>query len=115
MIFSLLQLSFFSFFFKDFLFFLFLPKAPPYIVVYSLLWVPLVVVCGTLPQRGLDEQCHVRAQDSNQRNTGLPAVERVKLTTQPRGQPHAAHVFNDGEKSNEERKNLRIQESGLIK
>src|SRR3712207_8035910 len=31
----------------------FLPKAPRYIVVYSSLWVLLVVACGTLPQRGL--------------------------------------------------------------
>ena len=41
------------FFFNLFLFFLFLPKAPWYIVVYSSLWVLLVVACGTLPQRGL--------------------------------------------------------------
>uniref|UniRef100_A0A9L0TPM7 Calcineurin like EF-hand protein 1 n=1 Tax=Equus caballus TaxID=9796 RepID=A0A9L0TPM7_HORSE len=34
-----------------------------------------------------DEQCHVRAQDSNQRNTETPAAERATLTTQPRGQP----------------------------
>src|SRR3712207_9553508 len=34
-----------------------------------------------------DEQCYVRAQDSNQRNTGPPAVERANLTTRPRGQP----------------------------
>uniref|UniRef100_A0A9L0KEG4 Apoptosis antagonizing transcription factor n=2 Tax=Equus asinus TaxID=9793 RepID=A0A9L0KEG4_EQUAS len=34
-----------------------------------------------------DEQCHVRAQDSNQRNTGPPAAERMNLTTRPRGQP----------------------------
>ena len=40
-------------FFKRFYFFLFLPKAPWYIVVYSSLWVLLVVACGTLPQRGL--------------------------------------------------------------
>ena len=40
-------------------FFLFLPKAPRYIVVYSysLLWVLLVVACGTLPQRGLPCPC----------------------------------------------------------
>ena len=44
------SLSFF--FFKDFIFSLFLPKAPQYIVVYSSLWVLLVVACGTLPQRG---------------------------------------------------------------
>src|SRR3712207_7273563 len=28
---------------------------------------------------------HVRVQDSNQRNTGLPAAERANLTTRPRG------------------------------
>ena len=54
-----LQLAFFSvqrvvfFFFLRFYFFLFLPKAPQYIVVYSSLWVLLVAACGTLPQRGL--------------------------------------------------------------
>ena len=41
------------FFFRDFIVFLFLPKAPQYIVVYSSLWVLLVVAWGTLPQRGL--------------------------------------------------------------
>ena len=46
-----LRRSFISF--KDFYFFLFLPKAPQYIVVYSSLWVLLVVACGMLPQRGL--------------------------------------------------------------
>ena len=40
------------FFFERFYFFLFLPKAPQYIVVYSSLWVLLVVACGTPPQRG---------------------------------------------------------------
>ena len=34
-------------------FFLFIPKAPQYVVVYSSFWVLLVVACGTLPQRGL--------------------------------------------------------------
>ena len=34
-----------------------------------------------------DEQCRVRTQDSNQRNTVPPAVERTNLTTRPRGQP----------------------------
>ena len=42
-----------SLFFKRFYCFLFLPKAPRYIVVYSSLWVLLVVACGVLPQRGL--------------------------------------------------------------
>ena len=40
-----------------------------------------------------DEQCHVRAQDLNQRNTGPPAAERVNLTTQPRGQPLWIHFL----------------------
>ena len=39
--------------FKDFIFFLFLPKATWYIAAYSSLWVLLVVACGMLPQRGL--------------------------------------------------------------
>ena len=34
-----------------------------------------------------DEQCHVRAQDSNQPNTGPPAAERANPTTRPRDQP----------------------------
>ena len=38
------------FFFKILFFFLFLPKAPWYIVVYSSLWVLLVVACGMLAQ-----------------------------------------------------------------
>ena len=38
---------------RNFFFFLFLPKAHRYIVVYSSLWVLPVVACGTLPQRGL--------------------------------------------------------------
>ena len=39
--------------FKDFIFFLFLPKAPQYTVVYSLLWVLPVVACVMPPQHGL--------------------------------------------------------------
>uniref|UniRef100_A0A8C4M4E0 S-phase kinase-associated protein 2 n=1 Tax=Equus asinus TaxID=9793 RepID=A0A8C4M4E0_EQUAS len=35
----------------------------------------------------LDEQCHVRTQDSNQQNTGPPAAEHANLITWPRGQP----------------------------
>src|SRR3712207_3646434 len=41
-----------------------------------------------------DEQCHVHAQDSNQRNTGPPAAERANLTTRPRGQPQYNSVFD---------------------
>ena len=40
-----------------------------------------------------DEQCHVHAQDSNQRNTGPSAAERANLTTQPRGQPLQMVIF----------------------
>ena len=48
------------FFFQRFYFFLFLPKAPQYIVVYS-------SSCGMWDAASawFDEQCHVRAQDSN--------------------------------------------------
>ena len=41
------------FFFLRFYFFLFLPKAPQYTVVYSSLWILLVVACGMLPLHGL--------------------------------------------------------------
>ena len=41
-----------------------------------------------------DEECHVRAQDSNQRNTGLPAAECANLTTRPRGQPLPISTFD---------------------
>ena len=44
---NVLPLMVFCFFFKDVIFFLFLPKAPQYIAVYSSLWVLLVVACGT--------------------------------------------------------------------
>ncbi|XP_070131978.1 EEF1A lysine methyltransferase 2 isoform X3 [Equus przewalskii] len=39
-----------------------------------------------------DEQCHVRAQDSNQQNAGPPAAECANLTTRPRGQPLRAKL-----------------------
>ena len=42
-----------TFLFLKILFFLFLPKAPQYIVVCFQLWVLLVVACRTPPQRGL--------------------------------------------------------------
>ena len=58
----------FFFFFKDFIF-PFSPKAPGYIVVYFLLWVLLVVACGTPPQHGLMSGA-VSTQDSNLRNPG---------------------------------------------
>ena len=40
------------------------------------------------------EQCHVRVQDSNQRNTGPPAAELVNLTTRPRGQPRSSPLVD---------------------
>ena len=40
-----------------------------------------------------DEQYHVRAQDSNQRNTAPPAAEHANLTTRPRGQPPKPYSF----------------------
>ena len=42
-----------------------------------------------------DEQCHVRAQDSNQRNTGPPAAERANPTTRPRGQPFFDYFWKE--------------------
>ena len=50
---TIFELRVFFFFLRFFYFFLFLPNAPGYIVVYSLLWVLLVVACGMLPQSGL--------------------------------------------------------------
>ena len=48
----------------------------------------------------LDEQCHVRAQDPNQQNTGTPAAERANPTTWPRGQPQLSQfLMNLGEVS----------------
>ena len=54
------------FFFNDFIFFLFLPKAPRYIVVYSSLWALLVVALWDAASAWFDEQCHVCDQDLNQ-------------------------------------------------
>ena len=74
-------------------FFPFSPQAPQYIVVYS--------SCGSFQLwyvgcclGWFDEQCHVCAQDLNQRNTGPPAAERMNLTTQPRGQPPFICILN---------------------
>ena len=87
----MLYIYVYTLFLKDFLiFFLFPPKSPQYIVVYSLLWVLLVVARGTLPQCGLMSS-HDHAQDSNQRNTGLPAAvhELNHLATGPA----LTHIF----------------------
>ena len=68
------------------LFFPFSPQSPP---VHSFIF--FIVgpsSCGMWDAAStwFEEQCHVRAQDSNQRNTGPPAVELSNLTTRPRGQ-----------------------------
>ena len=75
------------YFFKDFIFFLFLPKAP--LVHSCIFFVVGPSSCGMWDAASVwfDEQCHVHAQDSKQRNTGPPAAEHVNLTTRPRGQP----------------------------
>ena len=79
--------SFFLFFLKIFFFPFFSSQSPS---VHSyIFFVVGPSSCGMWDAASawLDEQCHVRAQDSNQRNTGLPAAEHMNLTTQPRGQP----------------------------
>ena len=81
--------------FKDFLFFPFSPQSPP---VHSCsFFVVGSSSCGMWDAAPAwsDEQCHVRAQDSNRRNTGPPAAERANLTTRPRGQPPDQDGFND--------------------
>ena len=82
------------FFLKILFFFLFLPKAPQYIVVYSFFMGPSSCGMWDAASAWFDEQCHVHAQDSNQRNTGLPAAGRTNLTTWPRGQPRSVNIFN---------------------
>src|SRR3712207_3801887 len=76
------------FFFKDFIFFLFLSQSP--LVHSCIFFVVGPSSCGMWDAASawLDEQCHVRTQDSNQRNIGPPAAEHANLTTQPWGQPH---------------------------
>src|SRR3712207_1540984 len=80
--------SLFFFFFLKILFFPFSPQSPP---VHSCIFFvvgPSSCSMWDAASAWLNEQCHVRAQDSNQRNTGPPAAERTDLTTRPRGQPH---------------------------
>ena len=70
---------FLDFFLKGFFIFPFSPQSPP---VHSCIF----FVVGP-SSRGMwdsasawfDEQCHGRAQDSNQRNTGLPAAEHANF------------------------------------
>src|SRR3712207_9259582 len=78
-----------KFFFLKILFFPFSPQSPP---VHSCIFFvvgPSSCSMWDAASAWFDEQCHVRAQDSNQRNTGPPAAERANLTTRPRGQPRS--------------------------
>ena len=75
------------FFFLRFYFFPFSPQSPP--VHSCIFFVVGPSSCGMRDTASawFDEQCHVRAQDSKQRNTGPPAAECANLTTRPRGRP----------------------------
>ena len=82
-----------NFFFLKILFFPFSPQSPP--VHSCVFFVVGSSSCGMWDAAPAwsDEQCHVRAQDSNRRNTGPPAAERANLTTRPRGQPLITPIF----------------------
>ena len=87
-----LQLNF-EYIFLRFYFFPFSPQIPPlHSCIFFVVGPPS---CGMWDAASawFDEQCHVRAQDSNQWNTGLPEVERENLTARPRGQPHKFWIF----------------------
>ena len=86
----LLQTQAVFFCFLKILFFPFSPQSPP--VHSCMFFVVCPFSCGMWDAASawFDEECHVRAQDSNQRNTGLPAAERANLTTRPQGQPPQA-------------------------
>ena len=75
------------FFFKILFFFLFLPKAHRYTVVYSSLWVLLVVGCRTLPQCGLTSSAMSTPRIRTNETLGPLQLEHTNLTTRPRGQP----------------------------
>ena len=75
-----------SAFSSAFIEFFFLPKAPRYIVVYSLLWVLLVVVCRTLPQRGLMSSAMSVPRIRTNETLGRLA-ECANLTTRARASP----------------------------
>ena len=70
-----------------FFFFPFSPQNPP--VHSCIFFVMGPSSCGMWDAASawFDKQCHVRARDSNQRNAGPPAAERMNLTTRPWGQP----------------------------
>ena len=88
---SFVYFNFYSvlFFFLRFFFFPFSPQSPP--VHSCMFFIVGPSSCGMWDAASAwsDEQCHVRAQDLNQRNTGPPAAERVNLTTRPQGQPRS--------------------------
>ena len=73
-------------FFLKILFFPFSPQSPPVHSCIFFLVGPSICGMWDTASVGLDEKYHVRAQDSNQRNTGPPAAERANLTTWPQGQ-----------------------------
>uniref|UniRef100_A0A9L0K6R3 Proteasome subunit beta n=1 Tax=Equus asinus TaxID=9793 RepID=A0A9L0K6R3_EQUAS len=67
--------------------------APRYIVVYSSLWILLVVACGTPPQRGL--MSSAMSAPRIQTNETLGRLQRSsRITTQPRGQPYLPHFLS---------------------
>src|SRR3712207_4949693 len=74
------------FFFKDFIISFFSPTPPVHSCTFFVVG-PSSCGMWDATSAWFDEQCHVRAQDSNQRNTGPPAAERADLTTRPWGQP----------------------------
>ena len=65
----------------------FSPQSPPVHSCTFLIVGPSSCGMWDTASAWFDEQCHVRGQDSNQWNTGPPAVEHKNLTTRPRGQP----------------------------
>ena len=79
---------FISFLFYFILFFIFFSPKPP--VHSCIFFIVGPSSCGMWDSASawFSEQCHVRAQDSNQQNTGPPAAELVNLTIQPRASPH---------------------------
>ena len=84
----------FAFFKKAFVF-PFSPQGPPVRSCIFLVVGPSSCGMWDAASVWLDEQCHVHAQDSNQRNTGPPAAEHTNLTTWPRGWPPISLCFKN--------------------
>ena len=78
---------YYYYYFLKILFFPFSPQSPPVRSCIFFVVGPSSCSMWDAASAWFDEQCHVRAQDLNQRNTGPPAAERTDLTTWPRGQP----------------------------